>query len=117
MLTEYDMSEGCNHLIEQLSSSDPAPRRFAAEDLGDLHDAGAVPALVVAVGDPEVAVREAAADALIAIGGQAVCENVAPLLEAEDVAVRNYAIEVLEGVGPEAIGVLVAACNSASPDV
>jgi HEAT repeat protein len=76
-----------------------------------------VPALVVAVGDPEVAVREAAVEALVAIGGQAVCERAAPLLEAEDVALRNYAMEVLERVGPESIGVLVAACKSASPDV
>ena len=117
MHTECDMSEGRDHLIEQLASVDPTTRRYAAEDLGDLHDDGAVPALVMAVGDPEVAVREAAADALMSIGGQAVCKHVAPLLEAEDVAVRNYAIEVLERVGPEAIGVLVAACSSASADV
>jgi HEAT repeat protein len=111
------MNDGRDHLIAQLASLDPAARRYAAEDLGELHDAQAVPALVQAVKDPEVAVREAAVDALVVIGGHAVCENVAPLLETEDVAVRNYAIEILERVGPESIGVLVAACNSASPDV
>jgi HEAT repeat protein len=111
------MNDGRDHLIEKLASPDPATRRYAAEDLGDLHDARAVPALVQSVKDPEVAVREAAVDALVAIGGQAVCENVAPLLETEDAAVRNYAIEILERVGPESIDFLVAACNSASPDV
>ena len=111
------MIDRCDHLIEQLASLDPTARRYAAEDLGDLHDARAVPALVEALSDLEVAVREAAVDALVVIGGQAVCEHVAPLLETEDVALRNYAIEILERVGPESIDVLVAGCNSASPDV
>jgi HEAT repeat protein len=111
------MTGRCDHLIEQLASLDPTARRYAAEDLGDLHDARAVPALVEALSDLEVAVREAAVDALVVIGGQAVCEHVAPLLEAEDGALQNYAIEILERVGPESIDVLVAACNSASPDV
>jgi HEAT repeat protein len=111
------MTDGRDHLIEQLATLDPTARRYAAEDLGDLHDACAVPALVEAVSDPEVAVREAAVDALVVIGGQAVCEHVAPLLEKEDAALRNYAIEILERVGPESIDVLVAACSSASPDV
>ncbi len=111
------MTDRHDLLIEQLASHDPTTRRYAAEDLGDLHNACAVPALVEAVRDPEVAVREAAVDALVAIGGQAVSEHVAPLLETEDVALRNYAIEILERVGPESIDVLVAACKSASPDV
>jgi len=62
-------------------------------------------------------VREAAAEALVVIGGPAVSEHVAPLLETEDVALRNYAIEVLERVGPESIDVVVLACKSPSPDV
>jgi HEAT repeat protein len=111
------MTDRRDELIEQLASPDPAARRYAAEDLGDLHDAQAVPALLEAVKDPEVAVREAAVEALVAIGGPALCEHVAPFLESEDVALRNYTIEILERVGPESIDVLVAACNSTSPDV
>jgi HEAT repeat protein len=111
------MTGRCDHLIEQLASLDPTARRYAAEDLGDLHDARAVPALVEAVSDPEVEVREAAVDTLVVIGGQAVCEHVAPLLETEDLALQSYAIEILERVGPQSIDVLVAACNSASPEV
>jgi HEAT repeat protein len=111
------MTDRRDLLIEQLASLDPTTRRYAAEDLGDLHCARAVPALVEAIRDPEVAVREAAVDALVAVGGKAVSEQVAPLLETEDAALRNYAIEILERVGPESIDVLVAACNSASPDV
>ncbi len=111
------MTDRHDLLIEQLASLDPATRRYAAEDLGDLHDAQAVPALVEAARDLEVAVREAAVEALVVIGGQSVCEHVAPLLETEDAELRNYAIEILERVGPESIDVLVAACNSASPDV
>jgi HEAT repeat protein len=72
---------------------------------------------VEALKDPEVAVREAAVDALVVIGGPAVSKHVAPLLEMEDVPLRNYGIEILERVGPESIDVLVAACTSASADV
>jgi HEAT repeat protein len=111
------MTDEREFLIGQLASLDPTTRRYAAQDLGDLHDARAVPALAEAVRDQEVAVREAAVDALVAIGGQAVAECVAPLLETEDAALRNYAIEILERVGPESIDVLVAASNAASPDV
>jgi HEAT repeat protein len=111
------MSDGRDLLIGQLASLDPTTRRYAAEDLADLRDDQAVPALVKVVGDPDVSVREAAVDALVAIGGPAVSEHVAPLLETEDVALRNYAVEILERAGPESIDVLVAACNSASADV
>lgn len=111
------MTDQRDLLIEQLASPDPTTRRYAAEDLGELHDAWAVPALVKAASDREVAVREAAVEALVAIGGQTVCERLAPLLEAEDVALRNYAIEILERVGPESMDVLIAACKSASSDV
>ena len=111
------MTHRRDFLIEQLANPDPTTRRYAAEDLGDLHDAQAVPVLVEAVKDLEVAVREAAVEALVSIGGLPVCECVAPLLDTEDVALRNYAIEILERVGPEAIDVLVVACNSVSPDV
>ena len=104
-------------MIDQLASPDPTARRYAAEDLGDLHDARAVPALVEALSDLEAAVREAAVDAVVVIGGQAVCEHVARLLEAEDMALQNYASQILERVGPESIDVLVATCHSASPDV
>ena len=74
------MTDRHDLLIEQLASPDPTSRRYAAEDLGDLHDACAVPALVEAVRDPEVAVREAAVDALVVIGGQAVCGTRCPTL-------------------------------------
>jgi len=110
------MTGKCAYLIDQLASLDPTARRCAAEDLGDLHDARAVSALVEAVGDPEVEVREAAVEALVVIGGQAVCEHVAPLLESEDVALQSYANEILERVGPESIEVLVGACHSAVPE-
>lgn len=104
-------------MIEQLANPDPAARRCVAEDPGDLHDARAVPALAEALSDLEAEVREAAVEALVEIGGQVVCENVAPLLEAEDAALQSCAVDILEQVGPESIDVLVAACHSASPEV
>jgi HEAT repeat protein len=116
-MNQAQMTDRCDHLIEQLASPDPTARRGAAENLGDLHDARAVPALVEALSDLEAAVRDAVVDALVEIGGQVVCEHVAPLLEAEDAALQNCAVEILEQVGPESIDALVAACRSASPEV
>jgi len=116
-MNQAQMAGRCDHLIEQLASPDPAARRCAAGNLGDLHDARAVPALVETLSDLEAAVRESAVDALVVIGGQVVCEHVAPLLEAEDAALQNCAVDILEKVGPESIDVLVAACHSGSPEV
>ncbi len=106
-----------DQLIEQLGSADADVRRRAAEDLEDLRDASAAPSLLKAVTDAEVGVREAAVDALVAIGGLAVCERVVPLLESEDVSLRNYAMEILERIGPDSIDVLVGCCSWASSDV
>lgn len=55
-------------LIFQLNDPYEAARR-AAEDLGELRDATAVPALVAALGDPPADVREAVIEALAAVGG------------------------------------------------
>ena len=104
-------------LLEELASGDEESRRFAAEDLGDHGDPAAVPALCEALRDPAVAVREAAADALMAIGGEAVCRHMVPLLDDEDCVVRNLAVEVFERLRQMAIPVCLELYRSPSPDL
>ncbi|MBW1735103.1 MAG: HEAT repeat domain-containing protein [Deltaproteobacteria bacterium] len=111
------MSAVIDELLNDLKSGDDADRRYAAEDLGDLGDPAAVPALVKALEDPVVAVREAAVESLIIIGGREVCKQVIPLLDSDAASVRNYAIEILEQIGPDAVEDLIAICDSPSSDM
>jgi len=56
-------------------------------------------------------------DALIAIGGREVCENVAPLLESEEASIRNYAIEILGKTGDAALDLISSLCDSENSDI
>lgn len=67
-------------LIEALQSSDPEIRRSAALGLGRLGEWRATEPLIVALADPILAVREAAANALVMVGTPAV-EPLIDLLE------------------------------------
>ena len=111
------MNLDIKQLIEELQSEDEADRRYAAEDLGELGAAEAIPHLVKALEDPSVGVREAATDALIAIGGEEVVRAVIPLLYSENPPLRNYATEILEHTGKDAPGEIMKLCESPSVDV
>jgi len=111
------MGNTLEDLLKELDSQDEADRRYAIEDLGELGDEKAIPALVKALGDPAIAVREAATDALIAIGGQEVCRHVIALLDSEDAWLRNYATEILEQLGPDAVEGVIELCKSESSDI
>ena len=104
-------------MLEELVSGDEETRRFAAEDLGDTGDSAAVPGLTAALRDDSVAVREAATDALIAIGGEPVCNAMIPLLDDADTAVRNLAIEVFERLWAHAIPACIELYASSSSDL
>ncbi|MBW1960896.1 MAG: HEAT repeat domain-containing protein [Deltaproteobacteria bacterium] len=111
------MSPAIDELLNDLKSGDEADRRYSAEDLGDLGDPAAAPALIKALKDPAVAVREAAVESLIIIGGREVCKQVMPLLGSDTASLRNYAIEILEQIGPDAVDDLIALCDSPSSDM
>ncbi|MBW1956667.1 MAG: HEAT repeat domain-containing protein [Deltaproteobacteria bacterium] len=111
------MSPAIDELLKELKSEDATDRCDAVEDLGDLCDPAAVPALVKVLEDPVAAVREAAVDSLVVIGGREVCEQVTPLLGSDHTALRNYATEILEQLGPDATESLVEICGSPSSDI
>ena len=104
-------------LLDKLESDDETERRYAVEDLGELRNTRAIRALVKAMKDPVVGVREAAVDSLIAIGGQEVCKNVIPLLDSDEAALRNYAIEILKELGPDSIDDIKGLCKADSSDI
>lgn len=106
-----------NELLEELAAGTAEDRRFAAEDLGDMGDPRAVDALVTALRDEDVAVREAVAEALISIGGATVCQAVVPLLDDEDAPVRNLALEVFERLRSESIDACIGLYSSSSHDL
>ena len=104
-------------LMEELANGSAEERRFAAEDLGDLGDSRAIVPLATALRDQDVAVREAAADALVSIGGTTVCQAVVPLLDDDDTPVRNLALEVFERLRAQAIPACIELYSSPSHDL
>ena len=104
-------------LLEDLANGTAEDRRFAAEDLGDLGDPVAVDALVAALEDEDVAVREAVGDALVSIGGPTVCKAVVPLLDHDEAPVRNLALEVFERLRADAIDACIELYSSSSHDL
>ncbi len=104
-------------LLRDLKEGDEADRRYAAEDLGDLQNPIAVPALAKALRDKAVSVREAAVDALISIGGEKVCEEMVKLLDDDNSAVRNAALEVFERLRATAIPYCIELYKSDSHDL
>ena len=116
-MTNAGTSTALEKLQADLQSENPTARRYAAQDLGDLRDTRAVPALVKALESGPVAVQEACVDALLAIGGEATCQRVAPLLRREGVSLRNYAVEILASLGPAAVPMVVPLCSDRSEDI
>ncbi|MFV8833641.1 HEAT repeat domain-containing protein [Aquisalimonas sp.] len=90
-------------LIAQLDDKRPVARRRASRELAG--DAGAVDALCDALErEQDEGCRHAMLTALLVTGGQRVQERLLPLLRSEDAALRNGAIEVLQGMPKLAAG-------------
>jgi len=100
------VSERLNQLIQDLSCSDEATRRFAVEDLGDLCDSLAIQPLAKLLSDESAGIREPVVDALSSIGkvdGEPVVLAMLPALRSEDTPLRNAACEVLRNVGEPSV--------------
>ncbi|MFH0924499.1 MAG: HEAT repeat domain-containing protein [bacterium] len=96
-----------NYYLGLLKSEDKFARREAAERLGELKSPLAVYPLTKALCDNSKGVQEAAADALINIGGEGTVYNMAPLLRNENLGVRNIAIEILSKIGRDNLELLI----------
>jgi HEAT repeat protein len=99
--------ERLDSLLTLLKSPAPDLRLRAAQNLGELADKRAVPALVDRLADEDPAVCEAASQALLALRGREVAARLAPLLSVEQVSLRNSAMSLLRRVGEDAPDLLL----------
>lgn len=111
------MSDILNDLTADLASDDPDTRRFAIEDLGDLADPRAIPALAPLLQERSAAIREAVVDALVGIGGVDAARAVIPLLGDETASARNAASEILQRIGAPARELLEARLADRDGDI
>ncbi|MEK7774180.1 MAG: HEAT repeat domain-containing protein, partial [Deltaproteobacteria bacterium] len=106
-----------NHIRENLGSADPSLRRGACEAIEESRNGDFVPDLAARLQDEDPGVKEAALNALTAIGGTIVAEAIAPLLKADDASLRNIGAEILELLGQDAIDTLSTLLNDGDDDV
>jgi HEAT repeat protein len=104
-------------IIPALSSPDESSRCQAIENLQLIQDSKIILYLITALEDSSVRVREQAISALIKVGGQPVAKATASLLNSENVALRNAAVEILENLDESTLEVLESYINSSSVDV
>lgn len=102
---------------KMLRHPDPYVRRDACEAVSEGRAHELIPDLVDVLKDEHPGVREAAINALTAIGGKAVAEGVSPLLRLEDASLRNIGIEILELLGSEAFTTITLLLNDRDDDV
>jgi HEAT repeat protein len=101
-----------------LDSSAEAERLYAAEDIGFLNDAEAVPALLARLPkESSRAVRDAMFQSLTRIDAGAAMEGCVGLLESEDAQIRNQAVKVLRHKGVASIPLLTSAMRQGDKDV
>lgn len=105
-------------LISDLNGPVEADRLYAAEDLAEANDAGAVAALTGRLSvEPSRAVKEAIFLALERIHDDSVLSGVIDLIDANDAFVRNEAVHLLSKRGAPAMPALVQAIGSEDCDV
>jgi HEAT repeat protein len=98
------MNIGTKHTIAVLLTHDDSDtRRIAAEELKDSREPAAITALIVALQDEALGVRDAATRSLMTIGGTAVGRAIAYHIADENIAVRNLAAKILMNIGASSI--------------
>jgi HEAT repeat protein len=105
----------CAELLADLESSSAQTRRAAARGLGTYPEAAANLCAALAAEVVE-SVREAIFTALIIVGTKAAAEGLIPLLQSEDVGLRNGAIEALKTM-PNSSGECLSEIFASSTDV
>ncbi len=95
-------------LPEALQHPDPAVRLDAlTEFLASHSEEETIPVAAHFLQDPDPGIREAAAEHLIAIGTEAAARAIAPLIQHNELPVRNLAGEVLVRIGRPAVPALL----------
>ncbi len=113
---EGDMGDNMS-IKEMLHDADPYVRRDACESVQESRSDEYIAELVRVLEDEDLGVREAALNALTAIGGEPVAVAVVPTLGSEDVAIRNIGVEILEQLGSVAVEPVGKILNDSDDDV
>jgi HEAT repeat protein len=100
--------------LARLKSWRASRRASAAADLGLIHFADAVPALVQALSDPDVRVRQAAVWAVGQVGSPDAVSGLVPLLGDPSLAVAHRVQEVLAERGREVVAAMLSYASSTS---
>lgn len=110
-------SGNLEQILVSLTSSDPAERAEAVENLRYCDDPSAVAALVTAIEDTDKGVRELAAETLILRRSPEAPAYLCQYLSSTDITQRNLASEVLIKLGPLSVDALCDATHDADHDV
>ncbi|MBO4369115.1 MAG: HEAT repeat domain-containing protein [Desulfovibrio sp.] len=97
------MQTSPDQILAGLKSDDTSEIRDAAFLAGDQELKEAIPDLCNLVRSTNIGIQEAAEFALRKIRGQQVIENLLPLLQSEEVSVRNAAMDILREIGVDSI--------------
>ncbi|GAK52496.1 hypothetical protein U14_03747 [Candidatus Moduliflexus flocculans] len=115
------MEKHVHALLRQMRDSDADMRRQSILALKDADITAerveVITALIDALDDSHIAVREAAEATLIAIGGADVVAALIPCLSHESPTVLNYAIEILSRIGLDAVQYILPLLESRDHDI
>ncbi|MCR4667735.1 MAG: HEAT repeat domain-containing protein [Desulfovibrio sp.] len=111
------MQTSPQQILAGLQSEDSSEIRDAAFMAGDHEMKEAVPALCNLVRSTNIGIQEAAEYALRRIRGQEVIENLLPLLQSEEVSVRNAAMDILREIGVDSIESMRPYLKGEDPDL
>lgn len=109
--------ERIGELLSRLQSADFYEREDAVRELGTYNTDEAVAGLVLAIEDPDLGIRELAADRLVEMAGPTTSRLLIKFLAHADIGVRNLASEILVRIGADAVPAAVEEIGTDDSDV
>ena len=108
-------------LVQQLKDSDSEIRRESITALGKVDISACrqevIDTLIKLLSDPEIPVREAAENTLIALGGRDIVTALVPRLSDPSTTLLNYTIAILSQIGDAAISEILPLLESRDHDI
>ena len=115
------MENRIDQLIQQTEARDSDQRRHSALELGRITPPERLPEvlsrLIALLEDDHLAVREAAEEALVRLGGRPVIDALIPCLAGDSTSVLNYSIAILSRIGTAAIDEILRLLDSKDHDI
>lgn len=112
-----NMKRISENLKKKIASPDPLIREQAAQELGRHPGPEALGFHTRMLSDGNRAVVYRATQSIVATGGVEAVDQMIPLLESEDVRLRNLAIEIIARIGDPALTRVTALLTDPDPDI